>query len=506
MPQSAWMTDVERPRFPALDRDLTVDVAVIGGGITGVTTAFLLKQAGLSVALLERYRCGDSETGHTTAHLTIVTDKRIHEIAAQFGEDVAHAVLDAGGAAIDEIERNVKEQEIACDFARVPGYLHAPWDDEENREHSRLRRDHELAERFGCSTTLLETVPLANRFGVRFPNQALFHPLKYLAELTRRAAGGGCRIFEDTNVDSVDQGSTLHCSGGRVTCRYLVLATHVPLQGKTSLLPALGLQTRLAAYSSYVVGARLRDPIASPGLWWDTSDPYYYLRLESRGDAHTAVFGGEDHKTGQLDDTSKPFHALAERLKRIAPGAAINYRWSGQVVETNDGLPLIGETSERQFVATGFAGNGMTFGTLSGLMIRDAVIGRSNPWKDVFEPSRIQLRGGTWRYLTENSDYPRYYAQDRLMPADVDSLADVPAGSGRIVTLSGEKVAAYRDPHGNLTCVSPICTHMGCIVHWNRAERTWDCPCHGARYSPDGKVIAGPAESPLAPHQEHAAQ
>jgi Rieske Fe-S protein len=209
------------------------------------------------------------------------------------------------------------------------------------------------------------------------------------------------------------------------------------------------------------------------------------------------IFGGEDHKTGQATDTPACYAALEASLTRLVPDIEVTHRWSGQVIETNDGLPYIGETSAHQFAATGFSGNGMTFGTLAGMMARDAALGRSNPWRDLFDIDRKTLRGGTWDYLKENKDYLYYLVRDRFAASE-KSLRAVPRGEGRLVELNGEQVAAYRDPKGVVTLRSAVCTHMGCHVAWNGAERTWDCPCHGSRFKPDGDVLAGPAESPLA--------
>ena len=209
------------------------------------------------------------------------------------------------------------------------------------------------------------------------------------------------------------------------------------------------------------------------------------------------MFGGLDHKTGQASRTSARFAELEKTLRRYLPAARVKHRWSGQVIESHDGLPLIGETAERQFVATGFSGNGITFGTLAAMMIRDALTGRKNPWRALFAPDRKQLRGGVWNYLSENLEYPYYMVKDRLAASEGKSLRSLKRGQGKILKIAGERVAAYRDAAGKATLLSPVCTHLGCIVHWNEAERSWDCPCHGSRFSATGALIAGPAESAL---------
>jgi nitrite reductase/ring-hydroxylating ferredoxin subunit len=277
------------------------------------------------------------------------------------------------------------------------------------------------------------------------------------------------------------------------------MATHTPHVGKAGVVETTVLHSKCALYVSYVIGARLPKGLLPEALFWDTGDPYYYLRIDSHGDYDHAIFGGEDHKTGQAADTEACFNRLEKAFTQIVPDATITERWSGQVVETNDGLPYIGEIAPRQFVATGFAGNGMTFGTLSAMLACDAALGRTNPWAGLFDVGRTKIRGGAWDYIKENKDYAYYILRDRFTGAEAKSLDSVKPGTGRIVEIDGEFVAASRSDDGTLTVVSSICTHMGCRVDWNEAEHTWDCPCHGSRFKMTGEVIAGPAEFPLKP-------
>jgi Rieske Fe-S protein len=335
---------------------------------------------------------------------------------------------------------------------------------------------------------------------VRFGDQALFHPLKYIAGLARAIPGNGCHIFERSAVDEVvDEPLSVKCGPHTIKCDYIIIATHTPLMGKTDVVRATLLQSKLALYSSYVIGGQLPAGEIPSGLYWDTADPYHYLRVEPRrgfGDDY-AVFGGEDHKTGQVDDTRQCYAALETTARNVFPSFQLTDRWSGQVIETNDGLPYIGETSERQFAATGYAGNGMTFGTLAAMMARDAAVGRTNPWKDLLSVGRTKLQGGTWDYIKENKDYLYYVVRDRFAATQGASLRVLKRGEGKILNVEGKRAAVYRDERGTIMMRSAICTHMGCEVKWNNAESTWDCPCHGSRFRADGSVLAGPAESPL---------
>ena len=232
-------------------------------------------------------------------------------------------------------------------------------------------------------------------------------------------------------------------------------------------------------------------------LYWDTSDPYFYLRVDRHRDHDYVIFGGRDCKTGQEHDANAVFAGLTAKLKTILPTADPQHRWLGQVGETNDGLPFIGENEGKQFIATGFCGNGFTLGTLAAKMACDRYFDRKNPWFDLFRVDRKQFHGGTWRYLQENLDYPIYMLRDRLKGAAGESVDEIKIGQGKILKLDGEKVAAYRGDDGKVTLLSPVCTHLGCLVRWNSADQTWDCPCHGSRFKPTGEVFSGPAETPL---------
>ncbi len=492
---SHWRKTTWLPRFPPLDQTLTVDVAVVGAGITGITTAYLLKKAGLSVALLERGRCAEIDTGHTTAHLTAATDLRLHELQHRFGAPAAKAVWDAGTAALNRIHALIEAENIACQFQWCPGYLHAASPEE---DPASLREDAECAQALGIDAEFRLTVPLFPLPGVAFPQQAIFHPLQYLAGLLPAIPGQGSHVFEETAVLETEKAPRrLRTRNGRINFSHLVLATHNPLMGNSSLVGATLFQTKLALYTSYALGARLPAPPRPRGCYWDTSNPYNYLRIEPAGRESYVIYGGEDHKTGQITDTIAAYGRLEDRLRRIFPEAEVDARWSGQVIETNDGLPYIGETADRQFVATGFGGNGMTFGTLSAMMAVDAILGRPNQWQKLFDPGRKTLCGGTLDYLRENKDFPLQLIRDRFARPEAGSLRDIAPGEGKIVRLGKRKVAAHRDDHGRLMLCSAICTHLQCVVGWNPAERTWDCPCHGSRFQPDGQVISGPAEEPL---------
>ncbi|MGI8672484.1 MAG: FAD-dependent oxidoreductase, partial [Luteitalea sp.] len=472
-------------------------VVVVGGGLAGLTAAYLLTTAGKRVAVLERDRCGQIDTGSTTAHLTMVTDTLLSELVARFGRDHAQAAWDAGLAAIEQVASIVHERRIDCAFARVDGYLHAPRvptvEPPDFEAQARLARD------LGFDATYQLEVPGLGRPGVRYADQARFQPLQYLAGLAEAIVAGGGRIHEQSAVETFSTDPLrVDVNGVTLTCDDIVLATHNPLVGVSGTISASVFQTKLALYTSYVVAGRVPRGTLPDALFWDTNDPYDYVRVQPDGNDDLVIYGGEDHKTGQEATTHQHHDRLQQRLAALVPGVVVTHRWSGQVIETPDGLPYIGPSADHQYVATGFAGNGMTFGTLGAMLISDAILGRRNPWAELFEPGRSALRHAAWEYLKENADYPYYMLRQRIAGAPRSSIDTIARGQGQVVERDGQKIAAYRADDGAVTMRSAVCPHLGCLVGWNDAERTWDCPCHGSRFTPEGAVIAGPAESPLA--------
>jgi glycine/D-amino acid oxidase-like deaminating enzyme/nitrite reductase/ring-hydroxylating ferredoxin subunit len=493
-----WSASATFPRFARLAEDVTTDVVVVGAGVTGLSAAYLLTKAGKRVVVLERDRCAGIDTGHTSAHLTMVTDTRLTELVKKLGRNHAQAVWDAGLAAIATIDELVRGHAIDAGFEWVDGYLHAPLEGEQRDRSKEFEKEAELAADLGFDAEYVDAPPVVGRPGIRFANQARIHPRAYLAGLAKAVVALGGRIHEHSEASEFcEEPRAVKANGRTVRCEDVVIATHNPMMGKGGLAGATLFQTKLALYTSYVVAGRVPRGAVADALWWDTSDPYHYLRVVPQRSYDLVIFGGEDHKTGQEPDTDARYRRLEERLSAMVDSIALTHRWSGQVIETPDGLPYIGRNADHQYAATGFSGNGLTFGTLAGMMISDGILGRSNPWAELFDPSRKALRHGWWDYLKENVDYPYYMIRDRFAGAEVRSLRAVKRGQGKIVERGGKKVAAYRDESGAVTLRSATCTHMGCAVAWNTAEQTWDCPCHGSRFDPAGAVISGPAEKPL---------
>ena len=416
-----WTDSAAFPTFAKINRDIDVDVVIVGGGITGLTAAYLLLTAGKSVALIERGTCATVDTGHTTAHLTMVTDARLGELVQRFGKSHAQAAWDAGLAAINQIDDIAGEHDIECSFEWVDGYLHSPAPEADQGRSSddgakSFEEEAALARELGFDADFVADVPFVGRPGVRFANQARFHPRKYLAGVAAAVRERGGHIFEHSGAEQFyDDPLRVKANGRRMRCKDIVIATHNPLVGVAGALSGTIFQTKLALYSSYVIAGRVARGTLPDALFWDTADPYRYLRMDPHSDHYDLlIFGGEDHKTGQVSDTNSCYARLERALLAKVPTIALSHRWSGQVIETPDGLPYIGKMAAHQYAATGYGGNGMTFGTLAAMMIADAIQGRKNPWAELFDPGRAAIRHGLWDYLKENKDYPYYMMRDRL--------------------------------------------------------------------------------------------
>ncbi len=502
---SVWMGTATIPLETPLTERITADVCIVGAGIAGMTTAYLLAREGKSVVVLDDGPIGGGMTGRTTAHLVNALDDRYFELERLHGEDSTRLAAQSHTAAIDKVEEIVNAEKINCEFERLDGYLFVPPRD------SKKILDDELAAVHRAGLTDIEKVERVpwdsfdTGAALRFPRQAQFHPLKYLAGLATAIKQKGGRIYTESHAKEIEGGKKARVEttgGGVITADAVVIATNTPVND------LIAIHTKQAPYQTYVIGARVPRRSVTRALYWDTPDPYHYIRIETVGKGAAAydvlIVGGEDHKTGQKDDAGKRFGALERWTRHRFPMVeSIEYRWSGEVLEPNDGLAFIGRNpldSKNVYIATGDSGNGMTHGTIAGMLLTDLIVGRKNDWESIYDPSRITLKALP-EFVKENVNVAAQYT-DLVVGADVDSVDEIKRGAGAVISRGLHKVAVYRDPSGETHEMSAVCRHLGCIVNWNTLENSWDCPCHGSRYDAMGHVLQGPANSDLPAAEE----
>jgi glycine/D-amino acid oxidase-like deaminating enzyme/nitrite reductase/ring-hydroxylating ferredoxin subunit len=489
--QSLWEKTAQAPTFEQLSGDMEVDVAIIGGGITGLTAAYLLQKAGQKVVVIEAARIGMGVTGYTTAHLTEQLDIFFTDLIKRFGKKKATIIAQTSRAAIDQIATNIRDLQIEADFTHVPGYLYS--EDQDDRQF--LQAEALAAQELGIKAEFVKAVPLPfpTVGAVKFPAQGQFHPLKYIYGLANFVQQNGGHIFEQTRVQNI-KGRKVITPQGVVRAKKIVMGTHTPI-----LTRLLSVQGKLSPKRSYVLGAKLEGgQRIEPGLYWETKRPYHYMRSWGEGDDHVLVVGGEDHPTGIAADTRPSFDRLKRYARKKFSVASVDSQWSAQYFNAADDVPYIGKAplTPHVYVATGFSGTGLTFGTASAMLISDLILGRENVWAKVYKPSRLSL-AALRQLVVFGINNVRHVLLDRLKSARAGSPDDLASGEGRLMRYQGKNMAVYKDDQGKVTKLSPICTHAGCVVQFNSAEKTWDCPCHGSRFSGEGKVLVGPAVEDL---------
>jgi glycine/D-amino acid oxidase-like deaminating enzyme/nitrite reductase/ring-hydroxylating ferredoxin subunit len=493
---SPWTTGETATQLPVLDNNVQADVCIVGGGISGLTTAYLLAREGRSVIVLDDGPLGSGETGRTTAHLSNAFDDRYCEAERLFGERGSRLIADSHTAAIDKIEEIVRDEQIECDFDRVDGYLFVPPDCSTDI----LEREIAAARRAGLhDVEWVERAPINDfdtKHCLRFPRQAQFDPLKYLEGLVRGTLQRKGRIYSRTHADEIRGGNPacVTTSNGRVvTAAAVVVATNAAVNDSVIL------NARESKYRTYVIGAYIPRGSVTKALYWDTGDPYHYVRIQQDGDNDILIVGGEDERVGEHDDGDERFAELYRwTRKRFPMIGRIEFCWSGHIVEPTDTVAFIGRmplSEENVFVVTGDSGQGMTHGTIAGILLTDLIQGRQNEWSNVYDPSRLRSIS-TVDFLNENLGVAAHYT-DWLTGGEVSSTEEIERDEGCIVRCGLTKIAAYRDDRGVLHERQAICTHLGCVVAWNSTEQSWDCPCHGSRFDKMGHVINGPANTDL---------
>jgi glycine/D-amino acid oxidase-like deaminating enzyme/nitrite reductase/ring-hydroxylating ferredoxin subunit len=508
---SFWTNSVNPIFYEKLKENLHTEVVIVGGGIAGITIAYCLVKSGKKVVLVEDGGIGSGETGRTTAHLVSALDDRYYELERMYGKEKTALIAESHSAAIDFIENICKENLIDCDFERLNGYLFLhPTDERES-----LHKEFIAARKAGLDVEELQDVPGMKEKtpSLKFNNQAQFHPLKYLRALSALIKKSGGLLYTETHATKIDHEGITTADGFRISAKHIVVATNSPVNNKYVM------HLKQYPYRSYVIGARVRKNVIEKALWWDTGDlslnsevpPYHYVRLQKLDDDYNLLIcGGEDHPTGVAKEeriAEEDRYGLLENwMRKRFDVEDIIYQWSGQVMEPMDSLAYIGRNpmdKDNVYIVTGDSGNGMTHGTIAGMLITDLINEKENRWEKLYAPSRFKIFSSGKTFFKEFVGGFFNYLVDK--PTDIKSIefTGIEKNEGRIVEIEGKKVGVYRDPEDKLHVIDSECSHLKCQVKWNNDEKSWDCPCHGSRFSYKGKVLNGPANTDLSYHLEN---
>ena len=493
--QSLWNSFSGSTDFPSLDRDLRADVVIVGGGITGITTAQLLAESGLKVVVLEARKVGGGTTAHSTGNLYYTVDQVLSSLESKHNEEVIRKVVSSRYDAIKLIEKNVTQFQLDCDFQRVPWYLYSSSD----QDNGKIDKEFQTAKDAGVEmeTATQAEIPFRITKAVKVGGQAQINPMRYVQELANSIKSQSCSIFEHSRVTEIEEDDnlvTVKTSGGKVTANYAFHATHTPKGVR------LFFHTVLGPYREYGVAAKLNSGTYPEGIFWGYyNGSKFSVRSYSRGEEKFIISVGQAHKVGQAEDNKENIHTLIRFLEEHFDLGEITHRWGGQHYRPSDKLPYIGRKSgnSRILLASGFSTDGLVYGTLSAMLIKDLITGKENPYLEMYDASRHTPGKSAKEFLKENINVAAQYLKDLPFAADEEELRNMNAGEGKIIEKDGHKLAVSKDYGGELKLHSAYCTHLSCVVHWNNAEKTWDCPCHGSRFDQEGMVLEGPALHPL---------
>lgn len=494
-PTSYWIASTPETNYPALREDLKVDVAIVGGGMVGITSAYLLSQEGLKVAVLEADRILLGVTAHTTAKLTSQHDLIYAQLQRNLGQEKTKQYVEANEAALHFVAKCVEEQQIDCDFSYQPAYIYTASEDYLQKIEDEVKAALELGIKASFETKL--ELPLEIRGAVRFDHQAQFHSRKYLLALASKTLDQGGLIFEQTRVvDLEGEGegpyTVATAAGNKVTATHIIMAAHYPF----NFFPGLYF-TRLYAERAYAVVAKAQEKFPG-GMYLSAEDPARSLRSLPTAEGERILIVGEKHKVGQGENLRQHYENLMDFGEQLFTVEDFPYRWSAQDCTSLDDIPYIGRMSSRSpnlYVATGFRKWGMTHSTVSGLLLRDLIVKGESPWEDVYTPTRTTTLASVGQFVVQNVDVAANLISGKLeaVPDEVEAMV----GKGNVELEDGQRVGVFKDEAGKVHTVDTTCAHMGCELHWNDAEHSWDCPCHGSRYNVDGGILEGPTVKPL---------
>jgi glycine/D-amino acid oxidase-like deaminating enzyme/nitrite reductase/ring-hydroxylating ferredoxin subunit len=493
--RSFWLETTPETDYPKLAEGVSVDVAVVGAGITGITASVLLKRAGKTVALIDAKRIVQGASGYTTAKVTSGHGSSYRRVRQAFGEDGARTYAEANEAALARIAQFVDEDGIECDFERKPNYVYA----ESAEEVAQLRQEAEVERKAGLAASLVDETPLPFTVpaALRLEDQAQIHPRKYLLALAATIPGDGSHVFEQSRVAGVKHGRPCQVAVGRRTVRAadVIVATQLPILDSGLFF------TKAYPHRSYAVAAPIGAAADPEGMYINAGTPTRSIRTLRDRDRVFIQVGGNGHKAGEEDDTPARYDQLEAFLREHWPGAGeVAYRWSTQDYMAHDHVPYVGRLrrrSEHLLTATGYSKWGMTNGTAAAMILVDSILGRDNAWAPLYDSKRLLPRSALGSFVKENVAAGLHFVRDPFSRIDRTTVEELKPGEGAMIRVRGRRTAVYRDKQGALHGLSPICQHLYCLVDWNPAERSWDCPCHGSRYSGEGRAIQGPTTEDL---------
>jgi glycine/D-amino acid oxidase-like deaminating enzyme/nitrite reductase/ring-hydroxylating ferredoxin subunit len=495
-PISYWIDSTPSASFPPLSQDVTVDVAIVGAGIAGLTTAMLLKKAGKTVAVVESNRIIAGASGHTTAKVTSLHQLIYADLIHNLGIEKAQIYADSNQAAIEQVAKLVEEEAINCDFSRHSAYTFT----ESQHGLKSIEAEVEAALKLGLPASFVQetSLPFPIVGAVKFSNQAQFHPRKYLQHLASKIDGDGSYVFEDTralNVEEGDPTSRVLTDRGVVKAKEVVITTHLPILDSGLFF------AKTYPQRSYIVGTRIDPEVPPEGMFIGSGEEYFSIRTTQQQDGTLLLVGGGGHKVGAVMHTEAQYQKVEDFVQARFGIGTFDYRWSTQDMVSVDKVPYVGKLTPLTthiYVATGFSLWGMTNGTLSGMLLSDMILERHNSWAHLYDSTRA-TPFVTPQGMKQAISVGMHWVGDRLK--GTSALSEIAPGEGKLVTIEGEKIAAHRDDQGVLHTVSAVCSHLGCILAWNSAEKSWDCPCHGSRFGCNGVVLDGPAVKDLATQQ-----
>ncbi|TMI97477.1 MAG: FAD-dependent oxidoreductase [Bacteroidetes bacterium] len=480
---------------PVNDPDIQTiyDVVIVGGGITGISTALLLQKAGKKCLVVEANNLCFGTSGGTTAHLNTLLDTPYTTIIKNFGKENAQLVATATAEAIDLVRSHIADYGIDCEFQEAPAYLFS----QTQEQSEELHEIYEACREVGLDVSYNLSLPVNIEFekAIEVRGQAKFHPVKYVYGLAKAFEDAGGVILQHTRVNGIEDtdGITVETENGNFRTANLIYATHTP--------PGINLiHLRVEPWRSYVMAFTIKNKKYAQELVYDMYDPYHYIRSQKIDEKEYMIVGGEDHKTGAIANSEAGFLRLESYIRKHFDVDEILFKWSSQYFEPADGLPYIGHLPGHPgniFVASGYGGNGMTYSSVAALLLRRMILKGESPYVRLFDPNRIKPIAGFTTFLKHNVDVLKKFIGTWFDRERLEEFAELAPGEAKVVKYDGEKIALYKDEHGELHAINPMCTHMKCSVAWNNVEQTWDCPCHGSRFSFEGKVLTGPADHDL---------